>query len=268
MTAESAENRTELMMRGDTTTCVPVRINRPSRESAGKDRRKATPGGRIRWWNLPRGWAHQGFFYLDRTQRLGRVVFEIVPTVIIAGLVSMAGKVPLSSVGLWIASLMVAHTLNWVFNGNWWAGMLFTFPGLRNPGERATCDYLERMADRLANDRAISGVMIFGSVCRGQWHDRSDLDMRLLRRPGWRHGMAGVLVLSRERLLALFARQPLDIYLADDIPFLRKMRRDEQPIFLKKSDPRLDEAYPARGETRVIRLSESDRPRLLPQRPA
>jgi hypothetical protein len=218
-------------------------MERRTGKSAEKPGRKAAPGGSIRWWNLPRGWAHQGFFYLDRTQRIGRVVFEIVPTLIIAGVLCAATGVPLASVGLWAASLAVAHTLNWVLNGNWWAGMLFAFPGLRNPGERATCEYLRRMADRLQSDGAISGVMIFGSVSRGQWH-------------GWRHGMAGVLVLARERLIALLVRQPLDIYLADGIPFLRKMRQDEQPLFLKKDDPRLDDAYPQSGEIRVIRLRE------------
>jgi predicted nucleotidyltransferase len=236
-------------------------------ELDGKEKRKATPGGGIRWWNLPRGWAHQGFFYLDRTQRIGRVVFEIIPTVILGGLIGTAGKIALSSVGLWVASLAVVHTLNWVCNGNWWAGMLFTFPGLRNPGERATSEHLHRMAGRLEKDHAISGVMIFGSVSRGQWHDRSDLDVRLLRRPGWRHGIAGVLVLSRERLIALLARQPLDIYLADGVPFLKRMRQDERPVFLKKDDPRLDEAYPESGPVRVIRLKGSDASGSRPERP-
>jgi len=222
-----------------------------------KGRRKAVAGGRIRWWNLPRGWAHQGFFYLDRTQRLGRVVFEIVPTALLVGLLSAVGGIPLSSLRLWAVSVAVTHTFNWVLNGNWWAGMLFTFPGLRNPGEYATRDYLHKMATRLKTDRAISGVMLFGSISRGQWHGRSDLDVRLLRRPGWRHGVAGVLVLARERLIGFFARQPLDIYLADDIPFLRKMRADEFPVFLKKEDPRLERAYPQGQETRLVRLKAS-----------
>jgi len=144
-----------------------------------------------------------------------------------------------------------------VLNGNWWAGMLFAFPGLRNRGDPATCAYLNRMAARLKNDRAISGALIFGSVARGQWHDRSDLDVRLLRRRGLRHGVAGVLVLARERLIALGARQPLDIYLADDIPFRRKMRADEPLVFLKKADPRLDREYPQGREVRIETLRGS-----------
>jgi hypothetical protein len=218
---------------------------------ARKGNRKAWADGRARWWNLPRGWAHQGFFYLDRTQRIGRVVFEIVPTMILAGLIGGIARIPLSSVWLWCAGLFLAHTLNWVLNGNWWAGVLFAFPRLRNRGERVTCAYLNGLADRLKRDRAISGAMIFGSVSRGQWHERSDLDVRLLRRPGAWNAVAGVLILLRERWIALWSRQPLDIYLADGIPFLKKMRDDEPPVFLKRDDPRLELAYPDGRQTRI-----------------
>jgi hypothetical protein len=218
---------------------------------------KASAGGRPRLWNLPRGWAHQGFFYLDRTQRLGRVVFEIVPTVFLAWLIAGIGGVSLSNLWLWCGSLLTIHTLNWVLNGNWWAGLLFAFPHLRNRGDRATCDYLNRMADRLQRDRSISGAMIFGSVSRRQWHDRSDLDLRLLRSPGMRHGIAAIWVLTRERLIAFWVRQPLDIYLADDVAFLKKMRADEMPIFLKKADPRLDRAYPRGREARIDTLAQT-----------
>ena len=216
-----------------------------------KGNRKALVDGRARLWNLPRGWAHQGFFYLDRTQRIGRVVFEIVPTAVLAGLIGAIGGIPLSNVWLWCAGLFLAHTLNWVLNGNWWAGMLFAFPSLHNRGERATCAYLNGMADRLQRDRAISGAMLFGSVSRVQWHERIDLDVRLLRRPGVWNGMAGVLILLRERWIALWSRQPLDIYLADGIPFLKRMRADEPPVFLKRDDSRLELAYPDGRETRI-----------------
>ncbi len=226
-----------------------------------KKNHKAQAGGRAQLWNLPRGWAHQGFFYLDHTQRVGWLVFEATATILVACLIARLSRIPLSQIRLWAVSLFLAHTLNWVLNGNWWAGMLFTFPHLRNRGDQATCDYLNRMAVRLKQDRAISGVMIFGSVSRGRWHERSDLDMRLLRRRGVTNGIAGVLALWRERWIAFWARQPLDLYLADDIPFLMKMRPDEPPVFLKKDDPRLELAYPDGKETRLetLRLGRLNR---------
>jgi predicted nucleotidyltransferase len=221
---------------------------------AGKLNGKAVAGGTAQWWNLARGWAHQSFFYLDRTQRVSRVILEIVPPMFLAWLIGGIAGIRLSNLWLWCSCLLIVHTLNWVLNSNWWAGVLFAFPHLRNRGDRATCAYLNQMADRLKRDRSISGVMIFGSISRGQWHERSDLDVRLLRRRGLSHAVGGVLVLLRERWIALVSRQPLDVYLADGIAFLKRMRPDEPPLFLKKDDPRLDLAYPEGKETRLETL--------------
>lgn len=216
-----------------------------------KKKRKAAPGGRAKLLNIPRGWAHQAFFYQDPAQRIGWLALELIVMFVSALLISKISLIPLFNIRLWAAALPIAHTANWVFNGNWWAGMLFTFPRLRNPGEKATCDYLNSMASRLRPWHAISGVMIFGSVSRGQWHDRSDLDMRLLRREGLLNGIIAVGILFREKFIALSVRQPLDIYLADGVDFLSKLRSDEPPVFLKKDDSRLDELYPNRGEVKM-----------------
>lgn len=237
------------------TTCVRKSHSQLSSRLYAKEKRKAVAGGKAKLWNIPRGWAHQGFFYLDRTQRTARIVFELVPTAFFSLLISRIFEISLSNIWLWAGSLFATHTLNWIFNCNWWAGILFTFPGLRNPGEKTTCDYLNSMADRLRNISAVSGVMIFGSVSRRQWHERSDLDIRLLRRKGFVNGIIAAAVLFREKVIALFCRQPLDIYLADDIRFLKKMRADETPVFLKKNDPRLDKHYPESTEVRINTLS-------------
>jgi predicted nucleotidyltransferase len=100
------------------------------------------------------------------------------------------------------------------------------------------------MKNRINNDDCISGLLLFGSVARGEWHYRSDLDMRIFRRIGFLNGIKALFVLWRERVIAVIQKQPLDIYLADDIDFLKKMRDDELPIFFKKMDSRLENKYP------------------------
>jgi hypothetical protein len=132
-------------------------------------------------------------------------------------------------------------------------GMLFAFSGLHPGIERLA---LSRQRQPTAA-RSLFGGMIFGSIARGQWHERSDLDVRLLRRPGVWNGVTGVLIVLRERWIALWSRQPLDIYLADGIPFLKRMRADEPPVFLKRDDPRLELAYPDGKETRIEVLRRS-----------
>ena len=81
--------------------------------------------------------------------------------------------------------------------------------------------------------------------------------MRLLRSPGFLNGLASICVLYRERILALCLRQPLDIYIADGIDFLKKMRKDEYPIILKREDSRLDVLYPDGEAVRIKKIGAS-----------
>ena len=87
------------------------------------------------------------------------------------------------------------------------------------------------MTDRLRRDNSIIGIALYGSISRRQWHNRSDLDMRLLRASGFLNALRANLVMMRERIIAFLQRQPTDIYTADDIAFLAKMRSDECRLF-------------------------------------
>ena len=209
-----------------------------SNKSHKKD--KAVVGGSVKLIVLFRNWAHQGFTYLDRTEMFYRVIWELVPFCIIFYLFVLTG------ISWWcniVLSFLLAHTLNWVLNDNMWTCIQFTLPNLLNPGNEKTKLYLVEMQKRMQNNKAVGGCMIYGSMSRGVWKNKSDLDIRILRKPGILNGFKGYWACWVERLIAVRNKQPLDIYLADSIDFLKKMRDDEFPIFLKGNDKRLVEVY-------------------------
>ena len=201
---------------------------------------KAVVGGKVKLIVLFRNWVHQGFLYLDRTEMFYRVIWELVPMITIYFLLS------LTEIPMWggvILSFLIAHTINWMFNDNLWTCIQFTLPNLLNPGNDKTKDYLLKMQKRMEKRYSVSGCMIYGSLSRGVWKDKSDLDVRILRRPGLVYGFLGYLACWTERLIAIYSRQPLDIYMADSTAFLKKMRDDEFPIFIKADDIRLCRLY-------------------------
>lgn len=130
-----------------------------------------------------------------------------------------------------------------MFNDNLWTCIQFTLPNLLNPGNDKTKGYLIRMQSRMLKRSSVGGCMIYGSMSRGAWKEKSDLDIRILRRPGLINGFLGYWTCWVERLIAVYERQPLDIYMADSTDFLRKMRSDEYPIFIKADDNRLNIIY-------------------------
>ena len=199
-----------------------------------KLKRKSKPGGKAQLLNLPRNWLHQALLYMDRTELLVRVLIEIG---IFVGLLYPLSLFLQSGIFDWRAltlSFILVHTVNWIINGNWWALMMFTFPGIRNAGEKATCEYLSVMTVRLKRSQSIAALAVYGSPARGQWHDKSDLDLRILREKGFFHGLTAAVITMRERLIAFISGQPVDLFLADSPQFLMKMRKDEKPIVLLK----------------------------------
>ena len=213
---------------------------------AKKNARKATPGGLPKFINIPRNWLHQALTYMDTGELVFRIIIETIEILMLYLFINAVLDLPYyASLGV---SIIIVHTWNWVTNCLFWVVIIQTFPNLRNPGADRSVDYLNRMARRLKKYNCISGMAVYGSISRNAWHDRSDIDMRILRRPGMSSLVQAALLIMGERFRAFLNSQPLDLYLADDIDFLASLRSDEIPLFLIKRDERLDMQYPVTKE--------------------
>lgn len=209
--------------------------------------------------NIPRNWLNQGLVYMDRGEFWSRVAWEGLEIILLYSLICWIteGHLLFSS-WLFLLSILTIHTLQWITNGNIWALILFAIPGLQNQGDQATCDYLNQMAERLRPNASIEGLAIFGSPTRGQWHRQSDVDLRIIRAPGFWNLLKSVALTRRERWLALIAHQPMDIFLSDGVTFLqKKLRKDERPIFLLKRAQALEDAYPGNSPLHLNSLTNT-----------
>ena len=210
---------------------------------ASKKTRKAKVGGRPKLLNIPRNWLHQGLSYMDTGELSSRIIIETLEIVVVYCLLDRVISNISPGLVLFI-TIVIVHTWNWMTNGLFWALIIFAFPQLKNPGAEKTVDYLNNMRQRLLKKSCITGVAIYGSVTRSAWHDRSDIDIRFLRKPGMVSLICAVTVTMKERFIAFINKQPMDLFLADDIDFLKKMRADEVPVFTICRDKRLVALYP------------------------
>lgn len=210
--------------------------------SRGKEtvKDKSRKGGKVKWRKLFISWLHQGFTYLDHTEMICRAIWELLW---FAAFLSLFLFIDLPIWLSFILAFLITHTLNFMFNYNFWTCVTFYLPETNNPGNEKTREYLNRMQIRMKNDKPIAGVMVFGSLSRAMWHNKSDLDIRVLRNPGLINGLLSYLIVHRERLIAFFNKQPLDMYLVDGPEHLSLMRGDEYPIFIKVPETQLRELY-------------------------
>jgi hypothetical protein len=195
---------------------------------------KAYQDNRIHWIRIMRNWLHQGLTYMDKGERRARLAAEAIEFLIVFSALSAfhwSGSAELVSSALFAG--LIVHTWNWVTNANFWALMLFSIPGLSNHGEPEIRAYLNNLAQRVGRSASVRAVFLIGSSARGEWHQKSDIDIRFLRKPGVRALIGSWCVLTIERFRAFLALQPLDLFLLDNWPRddTRGFREDPVCIF-------------------------------------
>jgi hypothetical protein len=163
-------------------------------------------------------WVVQSMFYMDPTERWFKIGLDILMTVVFVAIISLA----LPFVPTLFISFLIAHTLNFLFNGQLW-GVLKQYGLVTTPFDEF-CAYVEKMAARAEREPSISSFITYGSLSRSEWSPYSDLDARILRRPGFMNGVQACWFLLQERSRALLARFPIDVYVIDHSSSLKKLR--------------------------------------------
>ena len=164
-------------------------------------------------------WLFQGLLYMDITEK----VFKLTLGILFTGIFVFWG-INIK------ASMLISHTLNWIFNGQ----IFVVFKNLkliRTPPQKIDA-YIQRLKKRVEDEPSIIWAGVYGSLVRGEFKETSDLDIRLIRKPGLINGVRACIFVMRERTWATFNRFPLDIYVGDSFKFLEKMKKEEIPIVI------------------------------------
>lgn len=171
-------------------------------------------------------WIFQGILYMDRSEKLFKVLLDFLLTVGIGFL--------LISWFPWIFAIpfafLIAHTLNFLFNGQLWVLMKIYGRVDQNYSEFAT--YFMELSRRIKAEKSVGFAAVYGSQVRGEWKPTSDLDVRLVRKAGIFNAFRSCIFVTMERTRALFHKFPLDIYILDSFTPLMRMRGDEIPLII------------------------------------
>ena len=176
-------------------------------------------------------WITHAIHSTDFSERLFRIIIEILLILLCFNFVITRGPLKADILGSLVLSIFASHTIMWLLDGNFWVYMLDSFNWVKNPGINRILSYV-RMCRRIFQVADMcNAILIYGSMCRSEFHNRSDLDLRVIRRTdSW----LGILCLPMGfflRVLSFFIMLPLDLQVADSMTFLRKqMRKDEFPI--------------------------------------
>lgn len=174
-------------------------------------------------------WTFQGILYADKTEKAFRVTVDIILTMFFASLIPISNNY----IDLFV-SFLISHSLNWIFNGQLFVLAKNVTKISNNP--QKIISYANKLKERSAKEKSINCMLLYGSLVRGEINPTSDLDVRIIRKPGILNGLRACIFGFKERSRALFHQFPLDMYVVDSPKHLLKMRSDEEPLVLYDTD--------------------------------
>lgn len=168
-------------------------------------------------------WVLQGMLYMNPIEVAYKLCLDVVLTLLMWSLI-----LPEPTVSGLIAVWFMAHTINWVINCQPVA-LLFHLDWGKNDARRFIV-YIENLERRIQGRSYLAAAASFGSLSRGKYSDRSDIDIRVVMQSGFINKLRAANFCFWERLRAALALFPLDLYAFDLDEMRRKMRSDEVPV--------------------------------------
>jgi hypothetical protein len=170
-------------------------------------------------------WLFQGMRGMDPKELSFRLALLALGTALSAWLIVSLTSVPaLDALAL---GLVIAHTLNFLGNGQLWVALRYCRGYRREPSYLARA--ITELLDDVARQDWLGEAVLLGStVTRLQTpRARADIDLRLIFPPGLRGWLRTNLYLLRLRLIAASSGVPLDIYAYEHPAVLRRFDQSE-----------------------------------------
>ena len=195
----------------------------------------------LRWILLFSNWLFQGIIHADKTEKIYKLLFTIISW---GGFFILLNSTFNYSTGLSIfLGFLLGHTLNWLVNSNFY-NLLVHRLYLSKLTKKDLFIYLHNLSNRLNGKSSILYCASFGSICNGNLNASSDLDVSLVRKPGFKNGLRSIIILVRERKLADLKGIPLEVFLSDSPNNSKKRFSNEQnPVVIYDPDNIIDNYY-------------------------
>ena len=169
-------------------------------------------------------WVMQGMRGMQSKELSFRLILEAMVASVMFWLVLWIISSPISAACF---ALFVAHSLNFLFNGQFWVCARYC------QSYHGNADHVEESLSKISNDLGaeawLNEAAIIGSRAKTnhRLHDRSDIDLRLIFPKGFAAWIKTNLLLLTMRSWALIHAIPLDLYAYDEPKALERFDQSE-----------------------------------------
>jgi hypothetical protein len=175
--------------------------------------------------------------YMNPVEILYKLALDLVLTVMIVQFLLD----PLAPVQ-WLYAWLLAHTLNWIVNGQPVALLMHIDIGTNNPCKFIS--YIEGLQKRIRKKSFVAACASYGSLSVGGYKPTSDIDIRIILKPDLLSRLRAAHYCFIERFRAFLWGFPLDLYAFTLSEVQQKMNPKEPPVIFHDPEGLLGKTYP------------------------
>jgi len=199
----------------------------------------------LSWLQFFSNWLMQGIFHADLSEKLYKVTFTLFFSVLFFFIHKFYYGLPLSKNIL--ISFFYAHSINWIINCNFFVILVHRIKWLKTSKVRLF-EHLTSIQYRLknmSNKQWLQYSVSHGGICEGTLNNHSDIDVTLIRNPGFKNMILAILFYVKEKKYADIKGIPLDIFISDSPnDCIKKSKGQKNPIVLFDPQDKVKFFYP------------------------
>lgn len=184
----------------------------------------------LNWLLILSNWCFQGIPNADKTEKYYKILFTII-----FGFISTLFLFYFSYFNVLkvlVLSFFIGHTINWIINGNFY-GLLIHRLLFVKVNKESLFNYLKNIEGRLQKQTWVLYAASFGSICRGELKDSSDIDISIVRKHGLKNALKSMWFALKEKKIADFYGIPLEVYISDTPQnSIKRFAAEQNPVII------------------------------------
>ncbi len=197
------------------------------------------------WLQIFTNWFMQGISHADKSEKLYKIFFTIVFWILFFSISFFGFNIPFYK-SLFL-SFIVAHTLNWFVNCNFHVLFVHRMKWLKT-SKPELFNQLYEIQDRLEKEQNKDWILFtvsLGGICKGTLSEHSDIDVSLIRKPGFKNLVSAIIFYVKEKMYADLKGVPLDIFICDTPEnCIQRSKGQKNPIVMIDHENVIDTYYP------------------------
>ena len=197
-------------------------------------------------------WLMQGILHADKSERIYKIFFTLCITTIIC-LVYFFNNDNVSLVDICI-SFISAHTLNWAINCNFFV-LLIHRTRIKKISKHKLFNHLKFIRKKFSKSKNNDWVLYcvsHGGICNGTMNEHSDIDICIIRKPGFINFIRSIFFYVIEKKIADYKGIPLDIFICDSPEnCLKRSGYQDNPVVIFDHNNQIDFYYPNKNKISI-----------------